>query len=78
MFPFLFRAFRANSNHREDGSVVYFQDRRRQYPFTGDAGTLSLLRGLLRVNSLLLPLADQRVQACPPPVTTLSITLQTE
>ena len=33
-----------------DGSVCYFQDRNKQYPFTAGPEALPLLRGLLETN----------------------------
>uniref|UniRef100_A0A7S4FAZ1 Uncharacterized protein n=1 Tax=Chrysotila carterae TaxID=13221 RepID=A0A7S4FAZ1_CHRCT len=46
-----------------DGSVCFFQDRGRKYPFTAGAEALPLLRGLLRVNERVFAIAKERVEA---------------
>jgi len=44
-----------------DGSVRYFQDKGRKYPFSAGADSLPLLRGLLTVNGRVNALSQRRV-----------------
>ena len=48
---------------RTDGSVVFFQDRTRKYPFYAGLGAVPLLRGLLAVNSAVFAQSLARVAA---------------
>lgn len=46
-----------------DGSVRYFQDRGRKYPFDAGQEALPLLRGLLATNQRVFALSRERVEA---------------
>mmetsp|Transcript_3770 Transcript_3770/g.8150 ORF Transcript_3770/g.8150 Transcript_3770/m.8150 type:complete len:460 (-) Transcript_3770:209-1588(-) len=55
----------------DDGSVRYFQDRQRKYPFAAGANALPLLQGLLSVNKRVFAISEARVQETGHPQETL-------
>ena len=50
-----------------DGTVTFFQDRRRQYPFFAGRAALPLLRGLLEVNQRIFAISRSRIDATDDP-----------
>ena len=60
-----------------DGSLTFFQDRRRQYPFHAGREAVPLLRGLIDANRAVFALARARVDATADPRATAAEGLDT-